>query len=401
MHAKLIKQPTHEGAPLDAFLAAIELSLVESDFVRLVFSKPKDALLSRLVVRKLVLKGADCLSFVYSRSTQDVTQNLSVSAGLVLVRELLLASFGCAHLFTSVSECQWMVSKRGRQTLLRHAAKHVAPQSDAHDRVKRRFLELERPFLRSLGVVDAQQILVPSMSRKWKQINKFVEVFDHALQASGLLQQAKERAISVADFGSGKGYLTFAVHDHLQHSLGLQARVTGVELRPSLVTFCQQVVAELGLQGLAFDAGDVRTYQAQSLDVMIALHACDVATDHAIHLGVRSNAAVIVCSPCCHKEIRPQILSPHPLRPIFQHGVHLGQEAEMVTDGLRALLLEACGYETQVFEFVALEHTAKNKMILAVKRRDPVDGAVLMAQVREIKAFYGIKTHCLEALLFP
>ena len=102
---------------------------------------------------------------------------------------------------------------------------------------------------------------------------------------------------------------------------------------------------------------------------MIALHACDTATDDAIHQGIRAGAAIIMCAPCCHKQLRPQLLSPHPLRPILQHGIHLGQQAEMVTDGLRAMLLEACGYETQVFEFISLEHTSKNKMILAVKRR--------------------------------
>jgi hypothetical protein len=108
---------------------------------------------------------------------------------------------------------------------------------------------------------------------------------------------------------------------------------------------------------------------------------------------------VIVCSPCCHKELRPQLLSPHPLRPILQHGVHLGQQAEMLTDGLRAMLLDACGYDTQVFEFVALEHTQKNKMILAVKRSQPQPADTVWAQVDEIKAFYGIREQCLENLL--
>ncbi len=139
--------------------------------------------------------------------------------------------------------------------------------------------------------------------------------------------------------------------------------------------------------------------RARPIDVMIALHACDTATDHAIHIGIRGGAAIILCAPCCHKQLRPQLLSPHPLRPILQHGVHLGQEAEMLTDGLRALLLDACGYSTQVFEFVSLEHTAKNKMILAVKRAHPGPPDELLAQVRELKAFYGIRDQCLETLL--
>jgi hypothetical protein len=118
---------------------------------------------------------------------------------------------------------------------------------------------------------------------------------------------------------------------------------------------------------------------------------------------VRAGATIIMCSPCCHKELRPQLLSPHPLRPILKHGVHLGQQAEMLTDGLRALLLEACGYETQVFEFVALEHTNKNKMILAVKRERSAAGdaqpAQVWQQIETLKDFYGIQSQCLETLL--
>jgi hypothetical protein len=118
-----------------------------------------------------------------------------------------------------------------------------------------------------------------------------------------------------------------------------------------------------------------------------------------MHKGVAAGASLIVCAPCCHKQIRPQLLSPQPLRPILQHGVHLGQEAEMITDSLRALLLEACGYDTQVFEFISLEHTNKNKMILAVKREQSGSSDTALAQVRAIKDFYGLKQQALEQLL--
>jgi hypothetical protein len=166
-----------------------------------------------------------------------------------------------------------------------------------------------------------------------------------------------------------------------------------------MVRLCNQAIAKLGIDGLRIEEGDVRSYQPAALNVMIALHACDVATDYAIHLGIRAGADIIMCSPCCHKQIRPQLLSPHPLRPILQHGVHLGQEAEMLTDGLRALLLDASGYDTQVFEFISLEHTNKNKMILAVKRAQPKPPGEVLAQIAEIKQFYGIREQCLETLL--
>jgi hypothetical protein len=179
----------------------------------------------------------------------------------------------------------------------------------------------------------------------------------------------------------------------------LQGQVTGVELREDMVRLGNTAAARLEQPGLRFEHGDVRTYTPAAIDVMIALHACDVATDYALHLGIRSNAAIIMCSPCCHKQIRPQMHTPAMLKPMLQYGVHLGQEAEMVTDSLRALLLEACGYETKVFEFVSLEHTNKNKMILAVKRSEPVAPGELLEKIQGIKQFYGIQEHCLETLL--
>ncbi len=397
-----------ETDPLDRFLALLAQSLEAGAFVKLVLAKPRgvhanaDADLVRVSVRRIALKGQPSLSFVYSHSTRDVTKNLPLADALGLLNELLGTGFSHAHLLTATEDIQLLTSKKGKRSLSRTAVAHAetaeAPP-DTHDRAKQRLIAQDRPFLTALGVTDAQHQVVPAMSRKWKQINKFVEVFSHALAASPLAQAER---IRVVDFGSGKGYLTFAVHDHLSQLPGRQVQVTGVELRPDMVSLCNAAVARLGLRGLAFEQGDVRTYvpgAPGALDVMIALHACDTATDHAIHLGLRAGAAIILCSPCCHKELRPQLLSPHPLRPILQHGVHLGQQAEMLTDGLRAMLLDACGYETQVFEFVSLEHTQKNKMILAVKRAQPGPADAVLAQIREVKGFYGIRDQCLETLL--
>jgi SAM-dependent methyltransferase len=381
------------------FFALLGSSLAQDSFVKLVLAKPRGAEpgLERVEVRRLALKGVDCLSFLYRHATRDITKNLPVPDGVAQAQALLGPSFRNAHLLTASEETQLSLSKRGQcHVTVTRAAQAREEPAPAHNREKQRWIDLSRPFLVELGVTNAQHQLVPAMARKWKQINKFVEVFAHALAASPL---ADATQVHVADFGSGKGYLTFAVHEWLRHVKGVDAQVIGVELRPDLVRLCNDAAARLGLEGLRFDLGDVRSYAPPALDVMIALHACDVATDHAIHLGIRAGAGIILCSPCCHKQIRPQLLSPHPMRPILQHGVHKDQEAEMVTDSLRALLLEASGYDTQVFEFISLEHTNKNKMILAVKRAQsrPVDA--VWAQVRELKQFYGIREQCLETLL--
>ena len=387
-------------AAFDRFFALLESSLAQGHFIRLVLARPQGAEpgLQRITVRPLELRGEPALSFLYRYDTRDVTKNLPPAETVQRLRELVGGAFRNAHLFTPGEETQLKLNRKGTGTLTRGAAatQAVATAAATHDRAKQRWIDLNRPFLVELGVTTAQHQLVPAMARKWKQINKFVEVFAHAL-ASSTLADAKH--LRVADFGSGKGYLTFAVHDWLQQARGITPDVLGVELRPDMVTLGNAAIARLGLQGLRMERGDVRQHQPGALNVMIALHACDVATDHAIHLGLRAGADIIMCSPCCHKQIRPQLLSPHPMRPVLQHGVHHEQQAEMVTDSLRALLLESQGYETQVFEFVALEHTSKNKMILAVKRRQPMSPEPALAQVRELKAYYGITEQCLETLL--
>ena len=389
------------------FVRHVETALANARFVKLVLGKPQredDAQLERVTARAVLIKGEPHLSLLWHYQTRDITKNHRPEELLSLLRNWLGVRFLHAHLQTQSDELQLAYSRKGRASL--RVGKLAAPAISAglgseHDREKQRCLALDRPFWGDLGLtheVKGERVLVPAMSRKWKQINKFIEVFAAALKSSSL---ADSPDVHVADFGSGKGYLTFAIYDYLR-GLGKGAQVTGVELRDDMVKLCSAAAQRNGMTGLRFDQGDVRSYTPARLDVMIALHACDIATDFAIHLGLRAGAAIIMCSPCCHKQLRPQMESPALLKPLLQHGIHLGQEAEMVTDGLRALLLEAEGYDTQVFEFIALEHTSKNKMILAVKRAQANSAArrgQLLEQIAEIKRFYGIREQALEALL--
>jgi hypothetical protein len=433
------RQSLADLAQRERFLDALAQALADGSAQRVVLSKPctKGDDLERVTARPLLLRGQPCVSFVYRHRTRDVTKNVPLPEARATVEALLGTHFAHAHLATPSTELQLMMSRKGRYTLHRarldakpggdatQAAVDAArrddddlddddapapgatpPDAATHDRQKHRWLRMDTPFLVELGVTTVHHELVPAMARKWKQINKFVEVMAHALESAGL---GPEAPLNVVDFGAGKGYLTFALHDFLRRQAGAAPRaldVVGVELRPELVALCNAAAARCGLAGLRFEAGDVGSFVPARLDVMIALHACDTATDHAIHTGIRAGAAIIMCSPCCHKQVRPQMQMPALLRPLLQHGIHLGQEAEMVTDGLRALLLEAHGYDAQVFEFVSLEHTSKNKMILAVRRRARADApqavrrrAEALAQVEEIKRFYGIREQCLEALL--
>lgn len=386
-------------AAFDRFVAALDRAAAEGRFEHLTLTAPRDAEpdLKRVTVRRVMLRGQPHLSFVHTHERRDVTRNLPLAEGLQVLHERIEHGFANAHLHLVGEAWQLARSRKGRFSLRVSrvdTAGAVAPAP--HNRPKRHLVELDRPFLAALGVTDPGGQLVPAMARKWRQINKFVEIMAGALAGSTL---AGRSGIEVLDFGAGKGYLTFALHDHLRHALGMQARVTGVEVREELVRAGNAIADRLGLEGLRFEAGDIVGHGPRPVDVMIALHACDTLTDYAIHYAIRGGATLICCAPCCHKQIRPQLRAPQVLRPLLQHGVHLGQEAEMLTDTLRALLLQACGYDAQIFEFVSLEHTAKNKMILAVRRDDTRSPAQALDQVRELEGFYGLREQCLKSLL--
>jgi len=416
--------------PLAAFLAATRAAIEAGEFASLVLSKPRHASGEPRAVRirLIALKDVPALSFVATHATRDETRNRALDDGIAEIAALLRPghspAFAHATLHATEGDTQLLVSKKGKATLRRHRRTQADPaRSDraevdraevdrgpaggddvalpSHDRERQRRLPLELPFLAELGVTDAGHRLVPSMARKWRQIDKFLEVLDRALDALPAATGGERAApIRVVDYGAGKGYLTFAVHEHLRRRFGVAPEVTGVELRADLVAFCNGVAERSGCNGLRFVAGDLRTFVPEAVDVMIALHACDTATDHALDLGVRAGATVLVCSPCCHKELRPQLAKPRLLSGLLRHGIHVGQEAEMVTDSLRALLLETCGYEAQVFEFVSLEHTSKNKMILAKRRGAGGDHAArACGELADLKSFYGIREQRLETLL--
>ena len=381
--------------PEQQFIHACLQAITQQQLERIILSQYQGALenLEKMTLRVIELHNGTHLSCLYRYKTQDVTKNYTLDQAEQLLTDLV-NDVKQANLFTHAGETQLKKNKK-KAILTQSKAKPVLKaQAQSHDRTKHRFVDQDSAFLQHLGITDAKGQVIPSMARKWKQINKFVEIFAGALEQIDTTQ-----ALHVVDFGAGKGYLTTALYDYTAKHFQTPV-VTGVELNPKMVEFCQNVATQSGFSQLGFFQGDVRTYAPEKLDVMIALHACDVATDFAIHSGIRLGAKVIMCAPCCHKELRPQLQSPQVLQPMLQFGIHAGQQAEMLTDTIRALLLKAYGYETKVFEFVALEHTSKNKMILATKRQDfdQPDQEVL-AQIKALKTMYGIHKHSLELLL--
>lgn len=379
------------------FFLDIQQSIENKSFDRLILSQYKGEMtdLEKMTFRIIELQGQATLSCLYHHKTQDITKNYSMNEGIEKIAELLAQSKQ-ANLFALDQEAQLKKNKKKAMlNVQKRKPLSMEIEQRQHNREKHRYVEQQSPFLKHLGITDEKGQVIPSMARKWKQINKFIEIFSNAYAQI----DASQQELNIVDFGSGKGYLTFALYDYLQAQQKTPL-ITGVELRSNLVEFCQKVADDVGFNHLDFFEGDVRSYQPEKLDLMIALHACDIATDFAIHTGIRLNASMIMCAPCCHKELRPQLKSPEVLQPMLQFGIHAGQQAEMLTDTLRALLLKAYGYETKVFEFVSLEHTSKNKMILATKRKDiQQPDAKILQQIQALKTMYGIQKQSLELLL--
>lgn len=379
----------------ETFLSELRTSVQDGSFVKLTLGKPRgtEADLQNLYIRPLTLRGLPHLSFVWRHTTKDITKNFPPAEALTQIELLLGAKFYSAHLFTNARTAQLEYNKKGEPRYSFGPAASGEAQPAGHDRAKSRLLPAtSQIWLEALGVTNPAGVVRTGMADKHRQIHKFVEILSH-LAADARLPA--DRPVEIADMGCGKGYLTFATHDYFNLVAARPANVVGIEARPELVEKCQTLARRAGCARLTFQAGTIQSAVFTALDVLIALHACDTATDDAIFKGVQAGAALIVVSPCCQKELRPQLSAAPILAPVLRHGIFQERHAEFATDALRALLLEWAGYDTKVFEFISTEHTARNLMITATKRTEKTDSSATAAQVRTLADFYGIKTHAL------
>lgn len=308
---------------------------------------------------------------------------------------MLGSMFLNASLLTTSRDLTLKIKTDGDARLTENAASQVQAPARTHDREKNRLIDPAAPWLRMLGITGSSGEVLAHSQDKWRQINKYLEIVGALLRETRFPADAH-----IADMGSGKGYLTFALYDYMRNSLGMKPIITGIELRQPLVDTCNQTARESGFDGLSFMAEDIRQYTPERLEMLIALHACDTATDLALAAGIRNNARIIVAAPCCHKQIRRDMAPKNEMTPVLRHGILNERLAEIITDGIRALLLESEGYQTKVFEFISAEHTAKNVMITAVMgKQDNNKRQKALVEVKAIKESYGITVHELEKLL--
>jgi hypothetical protein len=382
---------------IDKFIDELSSSLRRETFVKLTLGNYKgtDEHLQKVQIRLIKTKKGTRLYFLYRSQTRDTAKNFSFEDGVEVIRSSLGRDFFGAHLFTTENDFQLDIGKKGSRLNVAKPTIKSKP-SLAHDREKNRFVDQGAFYLKALGITNDEGKVRDRSQDKWRQINKFVEILAKVVEKSELGNSSR---LAIVDMGSGNGYLTFATYDYFKNVRGLDVEITGLDVKRELIEKCNDIARASEFSGLKFIKGGIGDHELGSADILIALHACNTATDEAIYKGIRANASVIVVAPCCHQEIRPQIEPPEMLRDVLKHGIMLERTAEFVTDALRSLLLERSGYATKIIDFVPIEHTPKNLMIVGT--RDPaVNRAVeIDREIAQIKEFYSIKEQKLETLL--
>lgn len=267
-------------------------------------------------------------------------------------------------------------------------------ETNSHNREKNYRIRSDSVFLKALGISTNGGDVKPNMYSKYRQVCRFVEIFMERIERT---QAVKQQRVKVLDIGSGKGYLTFAMYDQLAQA-GLNPKIDGVDTRSEMVAVCNDAAHLSGFENLAFHNMKAEDFVQGYYDAIIALHACDTATDDALFYGIKSKSKLIVCAPCCQHEVLVGLQkSQAENRKFISHGLFLQKQADLITDNSRVMLLRSQGYQVDVIDFVSTEHTQKNTLIAAVKNGKPAP-----EHFREYEAYkkaFGFSGMKLERLM--
>ena len=374
---------------------SLKRSLSDHSFVKMTLSNPvdKQSTLVTIYIRYIEIKKSGNLAFTYRYKTNDQVKNRSIEEGINELLTLIQNSFRNSVLFTTKNDFVLLTSKKGTVTLQKNKPTHTVAVETNHDRPKIKRASNNQAYLTQLGITDSNGVLIPKMADKYRQINKYLEIIEGLIESVTLPQD-----VHIVDMGSGKGYLTFALYDYLANEKGLNIQVTGIELREDLVDFCNGVAKACGFSNLQFICKPIQAYKEKQIDILIALHACDTATDDAIYKGIVSDASLIICAPCCHKQIRQQVKGIEQESPLLKYGIFKERQFEMVTDTIRALIMEQHHYQTKIFEFISNEHTRKNVMLVGAKNLYATENSTIVEKILSIKKEFHIDFHYLEKL---
>ncbi len=321
---------------------------------------------AKVKVRPVLIKGELLFQETLYRGTQVFHENFSKEDMAVRIEKLLTDTFRQGEFQGGALQANVLVSKKGKMTIKTKQVQGKAKERDlSHNREKQYILQEGIPvdFLVGLGVQTPEGKITKNRYDKFRQINRYLEFIEDVLD-----KLPTDRTIRIIDFGCGKSYLTFAMYYYLHVLQKRDILVTGLDLKKDVIAHCNELAVKCGYDKLTFEVGDISTYEgSDAVDMVVSLHACDTATDYALEKAVKWGAGVIMAVPCCQHEVNKQI-SCKELQPLLKYGLIKERMAALITDAVRANLLEEQGYDTQILEFIDMEHTPKNLLIRAVKK---------------------------------
>ncbi|NNF21160.1 MAG: SAM-dependent methyltransferase [Saprospiraceae bacterium] len=381
---------------LNRFISLLTESIKNEDLVFLSIKNKQDKTgeINKVKARLIDLRKGPHISFTYSYPTRDVTKNLSPGDAIIHIRDILEKDFYQADL-QNKKQIIYFNTQHKSSIKIKNTDIEL-PVVRSHDTIKKRLIKSkDNIYLRELGIVSEGGHILGSKKSKFRQIDKYVELLDSIIDDSGITEN-----INIADMGSGKAYLTFALYDHLVNNKLLNINMTGIEMRQNLVDQSNALAEKCEFDDLHFQSGTIRDFDTSGTDLLIALHACDTATDDAIYKGIKANAKIIVCSPCCHKQVRKDLNPGNVVAEISRFGILKERLAEMLTDTIRSLLLESFGYKTRVIEFISTEHTPKNLLLVGIRNKvNKVPEPSVLKRINDLKNTFGLRKHYLEDLL--
>ncbi|MCM1088563.1 MAG: SAM-dependent methyltransferase [Muribaculaceae bacterium] len=362
--------------------------------------------IAKIKIRPVMLKGEVLFQETAYRGTQVFHANYRDTEIIPRIENYMLQDFKQCEIEHTNLKAVILGSKKGKLTIKKkmNITKTDVIKKDetnqplesikasmAHNRVKNYILKegVPVPFLMDLGVQSKDGNIIRAKYDKYKQINRFLEFIEGVLPAL-----PKDREIRIVDFGCGKSYLTFAIYYYLHELMGRDVAITGLDLKADVIKRCNELSKKYGYQKLKFLIGNIEEFtEITEADMVVTLHACDTATDYALEKAIRWNAGVILSVPCCQHEVNGQIACDK-LQPLLQYGIIKERMSALITDALRAEMLKAEGYHTDLLEFIDMEHTPKNLLIRAVKKRDgkPVPRQEEWDKISDVTEFLQIRT---------
>ncbi len=347
-------------------------SILDKNLTQIILSNTRDSEQgTKVKIRPVLLKDELYFQETLYKGTQVFHENFKKEEICGRIENYLEKLFKQGEFKSATMEAVVLVSKKGKLTVkskrkAQNAESQQIQEHLAHNRSKQYILQEGVPvdFLIGLGVQSADGKITKARYDKFRQINRYLEFIEDVLE-----ELPKDRTIRIIDFGCGKSYLTFAMYYYLHELQHRDIKVTGLDLKTDVIKHCNELAERLNYTGLHFERGDISTYEgADAVDMVVSLHACDTATDYALEKAVKWGASVIMAVPCCQHEINKQITNDM-LKPILKYGLIKERMSALITDALRANLLEQCGYDTQILEFIDMEHTPKNLLIRGVRRK--------------------------------